>query len=263
MDFFDAKDWLHRNPPYAFQWDHLLFVILGLAVGVFLAFFLKNKDKKVTKIVLVSLWAFATLVVTAYYICLYILCGVDPVGHPFAIDQMLPFHSCLMFMYVFPVAMFVRNPMIKKMANNFLVVINMIIGFITLFVGCPPAGSSALSFNGIQSMIIHVTIVIVPLIMLVTNYYDIQKGDLIYGLLLFAILSVTMWTFDALTGCDYFFFYDGHTFPVLSFISDNVPNIVWTLIVVTCYTLTGIMFHYLIIFIKTYFQNRKLKSENS
>lgn len=186
-----------------------------------------------------------------------------PVKHPFEIDEMLPFHSCLMFMYIFPFAMFFKNKYIKLAATNFLVVVNMIMGFITLFVGCPPAGSSALSFVGIQSMVIHVIIVIVPLIMLVTNYYDLQKSDLKYGLALFGILAVSMWTFDAIAKCDYFFFYDGHTFPVLSFISDNVPNIVWTLIVVTCYVLTAIIIHFVIFGIKLLIARRKDNAKNS
>ena len=260
MNFYDSRDWLNREPPYAFQWDHLLFVFLGLAIGVFLALFLRKKSKNIVKIVIISLWAFGTIVVFSYYLVTYILCIVDPSGHPFQIDGMLPFHSCLMFMYVFPIAMFAKNKTIKLMANSFIVIVNMIIGFITLFVGCPPAGSSTLTFVGLQSLIIHIIIVIVPLIMIVTGYYDIQKEDLKYGLLLFGILSIVMWTFDALAGCDYFYFYDGHTFPVFSFISDNVPNIVWTLIVVTCYVLTGIIIHYLIIGIKTLI-HKKQKSE--
>ena len=260
MNFYDSRDWLNREPPYAFQWDHLLFVFLGLAIGVFLALFLRKKSKNIVKIVIISLWAFGTAVVFSYYLVTYILCIVDPSGHPFQIDGMLPFHSCLMFMYVFPIAMFAKNKTIKLMANSFIVIVNMIIGFITLFVGCPPAGSSTLTFVGLQSLIIHIIIVIVPLIMIVTGYYDIQKEDLKYGLLLFGILSIVMWTFDALTGCDYFYFYDGHTFPVFSFISDNVPNIVWTLIVVACYVLTGIIIHYLIIGIKT-LVHKKQKSE--
>ena len=250
MEFYDSKDWLNREPPYAFKWDHLLFLFVGLGIGIFLAFFLRNKSKKTVKIVILSLWALGTAFVFAYYLTTYILCIVDPKGHPFRIDGMLPFHSCLMFIYIFPIAMFAKNKMIKTMANSFIVVVNMIIGFITLFVGCPPAGSSALTFGGVQSLVIHIIIVIVPFIMIVTRYYDIQKEDLRYGLLLFAILSVVMWTFDALAGCDYFYFYDGHTFPVFSFISDNVPNIVWTLIVVTCYVLTGIIIHYIIIGVK-------------
>ena len=263
MEFIDSTDWLNREPPYAFQWDHILFIVVGLLIGVFLALFLRKKSRKAIKIILISLWAFATTIVFVYYITIYILCGVDPSGHPFQIDKMLPFHSCLMFMYVFPVAMFAKPGVIKTMANNFLVVVNMIIGFITLFVGCPPAGSSTLSFIGIQSIIIHITIAIVPLIMIVTKYYDIQKADLKWGLLLFGILSIVMWTFDAIAGCDYFYFYDGHTFPVFGFISNNVPHIVWTLIVVTCYVLTGIIIHFLIIGIKTLLQRRVQHEEAS
>ena len=257
MDFYDSRDWLNREGPYAFQWDHILFIVLGLGIGVFLAFFLRNKSKNLIKTVLISLWAFAATIGLAYYLATYIICGIDPEGHPFRIDGMLPFHSCLMFIYIFPVAMFAKNRIIKTMASNFLVVVNMIIGCITLFVGCPPVGSSSLSFVGVQSLIIHLIIVIVPFIMIFTGYYDIQKEDLKYGLLMFGILSVIMWTFDAIAGCDYFYFYDGHTFPVFSFISENVHHLVWTLIVVSCYIITGTAIHFLIIGIKTLIQKKQ------
>ena len=250
MDFFTSKDWLNREGPYSFTWDHLLLMLVPLALGVLLAFLLRGKSKKTIRIWLISLWAFGTTIVFIYYIVTWILCALYPVENPFLIEKMLPLHSCLMFMYLFPVAMFAKKRVIKLMATNFLVVVNMIMGFITLFVGCPPKGFSALSFTGIQSMVIHVIIVIVPLIMLVTNYYDLQKGDLKYGLLMFAILAVIIYLFDAIAKCDYFFFYDGRTFGVLYVISENVPHIVWTLIVLTCYTLTAIIIHYLVYGIK-------------
>ena len=69
-------------------------------------------------------------------------------------------------------------------------------------------------------------------------------------MLLFICLAITIWIFDSITGCDYFYIYDGHTFGVLYVISDNVPHIVCTLITVTCYILTGIIIHYLIYFVK-------------
>ena len=256
MEFFDSRDWLNREPPYAFQWDHLLLVLLPLALGVLLAFLLRGKDKKVIRTWLISLWAFGLAVVSFYYIATYILCVVDPTGHPFNIEGMLPFHSCLAFLYVFPIAMFSKNKVIKTMASNFLVIINMIIGFITLFVGCPPAGSSALTFGGVQSLIIHDIIVIVPFIMVVTKYYDTQKGDLKFGLLLFGILSVIMWTFDAITGCDYFYFYDGHTFPVLKIISENVHHLVWTLIVVS-----WLLFSIWLLELNIWFRRNNLKNK--
>ena len=261
MDFFDSKDWLNRpGPTYAFQLDHILFVVIGMLLGVGLCFLLYKKDKKVIKITLLSIWAFAVLIELIYYGHGYIKCIMGK--ETFNIETMLPFHSCLMFLYVFPVAIFCKNPIIKTAACNFLVVINMIIGFITLFVGCPPVGSSALSFAGVQSLVLHIIIVIVPLIMVVTGYYDIQLKDIRLGLLAFATLGLTMWIFDAITGCDYFYFYDGHTFPVLKIISENVPALVWTLIVVFCYTFTGFAIHFLIIGIKYLIGKRKQEAKN-
>ena len=261
MDFFNTPDWLGRPGPYAFTLDHLLMVFGLLALGVMMALFLKKKDQKTIKIVLICLWAFGVAIEALYYGVTYIQCIVDSTNHPFNIEGMLPFHSCLMFMYVFPFAIFSKNKIIKTAACNFLVIINMIIGFITLFVGVPPVGSSVFSFVGMQSLLIHILIVIVPLTMVVTGVYDIQLKDIKYGLALFGILSVIMWTFDAITGCDYFYFYDGHTFPVLKVISENVPAIVWTLIVVSCYVITGCAIHFLIIGIK-YLINKKKGKQN-
>jgi len=261
MDFFLSHDWLNREgSTYAFKLDHILFIVIGLLVGVFLCFFFRKKDKRIIKITLISIWALAVVVEIFYYAVTYAYCIKDSASYPFNIETMLPFHSCLMFLYIFPVAIFAKNRVIKTAACNFLVVINMIIGFITLFVGCPPVGYSALSFSGFQSLLEHTFIVVVPLIMVATNYYDLQKKDLLYGLALFGILSVIMWTFDAITGCDYFYFYDGHTFPVLKVISENVHHLVWTLIVVSCYVITGCAIHFLIVAIK-YLINKKRQSE--
>ena len=260
MNFFESHDWLNRpGPTYAFKLDHILFVVIGLLIGVGLCFLLRKKDKKTIKIVLISIWAFAVAIELFYYGYLYTSCING--SKTFDIEKMLPFHSCLMFLYVFPVAMFCKNQIIKTAACNFLVVINMIIGFITLFVGCPPVGDSALSFPGFQSLVLHLIIVIVPLLMVVAGIYDIQLKDIRLGLLAFATLGLTMWIFDAITGCDYFYFYDGHTFPVLKVISENVPAIVWTLIVVFCYTFTGCAIHFLIIGIKYLINKKKHQSE--
>lgn len=258
MDFFNSKDWLNRGlASYAFQWDHLLFIFVIIAVGIFLSLFLRNKDKKTIKIVLIVLWAIGVALEVSYYGYEYIMYGVDPEHFKFRLDSSLPLHSCLMFFYLFPFAIFSKNKLIKTATSNFLVIVNMIMGFITLFVGCPSAGYSALSFNGVQILTYHGIIVIVPLVMVVTNYYDIQKNDWKYGLSLFGILSLIIWLFDALAGCDYFYFYDGHKFPAFKFISENVHHLVWTLIVVSCYVITGLAIHFLIIFIKYLIQKKK------
>lgn len=258
MDFFASHDWLNRpGPSYAFKLDHILFIVIAMLIGVALCFLLRKKDKKVIKATVISLWGIAVASEIFYYIITIILCVTDPENHHFTIDGSLPLHSCSMFLYIFPIAIFSKKRIVKTATMNFLVVINMIIGFITLFVGCPPGGYSALSFPGVHTLLWHSIIVIVPLIMVVTNYYDIQIQDLKYGLALFGILSLIMWIFDAIAHCDYFYFYDGHTFPVFKFISENVPHIVWTLIVVSSYVITGAAIHFLIIAIKYYANKRK------
>ena len=177
MDFFLSHDWLNREgPSYAFKLDHILFIVIGLLIGVGLCFLLRKKERRIIKITLICIWALAVAVELLYYGVTYAYCIIDPTNYPFEMDTMLPFHSCLMFLYVFPFAIFAKNKIIKTAACNFLVVINMIIGFITLFVGCPPVGYGALSFSGVQSLLEHLIIVIVPLIMVTTNYYDLQKN---------------------------------------------------------------------------------------
>ena len=262
MVFLTSKDWLNRQGPYGFMWDHLLFVFFFLILGFGLAIYLIKKDKKVIKIVCISLWAFSVLLETVYYGFVYGLCLFDPVNFPFTLESHLPLHSCNMFMYIFPFAMFSKNKTIKTAANSFLVIVNMIMGFITLFVGCPAKGYSALSFTGLQSIIYHSIIVIVPFIMVITNYYDVQFNDYRYGLALFGILAFSMWIFDFAFHCDYFFIYDGRTFGVLYEISENVPHLVWTLITVSCYIITALIIHFLIIYIKRFIQKKNEKKES-
>ena len=264
MEFFTDHDWLHRQPPHAFQWDHILFIVLAMIVGIVAAIILRKKaSRKVVHIVLISLWGVYIAVVLTYYIFIYSQVISNPSEHPFSMESMLPLHSCLMFMYVCPFALFSKNKIVRTAASNFLVIINMIMGFITLFVGCPSTGYSALSFHGIQSLIYHAIDVIVPLIMLVTKYYDIQKKDFLYGLAVFVALAVTVWIFDAIARCDYFYFYDGHTFPVFKFISENVHHLVWTLIVGSCYIITAIATHFSAIGIKALVNLKKNKTSEA
>ena len=56
MDFFFSPDWLNREgPSFAFKIDHILFVVIGLLIGVGLCFLLHKKDKKIIKITCISI----------------------------------------------------------------------------------------------------------------------------------------------------------------------------------------------------------------
>ncbi len=259
MNFFFDPDWLNRpGPSYSFKLDHLLFILFAVLITVGLAILLRKKDKQVIKVVLISLWVLAIAIEVFYYAVIYTRCIIDE-SYKFNIETMLPFHSCSMFMFIFPFAMFSKNKHIKLAANNFLVIVNMIMGFITMFVGCPGPGNSALSFFGLVTLTYHAIIFMVPFVMVFTNYYDLQKNDWKWGLSLFGILATAMWIFDACTGSDYFYHYDGHNFGVLYVISENVHHLVWTLIVVSCYVITALVIHFLIFGIKWYLAKKKVE----
>ena len=263
MKFFFDNDWLNRGlESYAFQWDHLVFIAIAMIIGVIAAILLRKVTHKTVKIVLISLYAFYVTIEIMYYIIIYTEAAINPGEHPFNIETMLPLHSCLMLMYVFPFAMFSKNKIIKTAACNFLVVVNMIMGFITLFVGCPPGGYAALSYFGINTLVYHSLDVIIPLIMIVTNFYDLQKKDIIYGLAAFGAIATVIYIFDAITGCDYFYFYDGHVFPAFKFISENVPHhILWSLLIISCYAITAVAIHFLVFGIKYMIKKYKKNPE--
>lgn len=259
MKFFYDPDWFDRPGPWAFTLEHLLFIALTVVVGILISLLLRKKDKKTIKIVLISLWAFVVALEVFKWNVIYTRVFIDPT-YPYDIETMLPLHSCSMFMYVFPFAIFSKNEKIKKAASNFLVTVNMIMGFITLFVGFAGKHASLFSFFGMHTLIYHAIIFIVPLIMVITNYYYVQKEDIKYGLVLFGLLTLVVLAFDSITGCDYMYFYDGHTFGVFRFIYENVHRSIWTLIVVSCYIITAFATHYLIILLK-YLLGKKPKEE--
>ena len=249
MKFFFNPDWFNREGPYAFTLEHFLFIIISTIIGVILAILLKKCQKRTVKIVVISLWAFLIVLEILKWAVIYTRVAIDDT-YQFDIETMLPLHSCSMFMYIFPVAMFAKNEKIKTMSESFLVCVNMIMGFITMFVGFSGKHSSVFSFFGLHTLVFHAIIFIVPLIMVVTGLYDIKKWDINYGLLLFLVLAVIIWIFDVITKCDYMYIYDGHTFGVLKIIYENVHHLVWTLITVSSYMITAISIHFLIIYIK-------------
>ena len=248
MDFFANPDWFSRNGPYAFTLEHFLFIVIATLLAFASAFLLrKAKHSAVTK-VLIGIWIAVVSIDVFKWAVLYILVATRPEEYPFSLDTMLPLHSCSMFMYVFPLAIFTKNKVISLSAKSFLVNVNMIMGYITMFVGFAGKKSSVFSFFGLHTLLYHALIFTAPLIMVVTEYYRPKKKDILYGLGMFGVLGALTLTFDIITGCDYWYFYDGHTFGVLKVIYENVPHfLIWTLIVVTCYILTALIMHFLIL----------------
>ena len=105
MKFFYNPDWFNRPGPWAFTLEHVLFIAIAVIVGFVTAILLKKCSKRTIKIVLISLWGFVVALEVLKWNVIYTRVFADPT-YPFDIETMLPLHSCSMFMYVFPFAMF-------------------------------------------------------------------------------------------------------------------------------------------------------------
>ena len=261
MSFFLNPDWLNRPGPYAFKWDHFLFIALATIISIISAILLRKCQRKTIKIVLIAIWGTVVFIDVFKWTIFYILVFNNYPGYEFSLDRMLPLHSCSLFMYVMPFALFSKNRYVVTAANSFLVTVNMIMGYITLFVGFAGKNTSVFSFFGFHTLLYHALIFIAPLIMVVTGYYDLQRKDIKYGIVTFLMFAIVIWTFDAITGCDYMYIYDGHTFGVLKFIYENVHHLVWTLITITCYILTALITHYFIYFLKKHLQKTEANKD--
>ena len=260
MDFYYAPDWFGRPGPYAFTLEHFLFIAIATFLGVLAALLMRRCTRNAVEFTLVCLWAFLVVIEIWKWVVVFTRVPNDP-DYPFNIETMLPLHSCSMFLYVFPFAIFSRNQSVKRAANSFLVSVNMIMGFITMFVGFSGKHASVFSFFGLHTLLFHAIIFIVPLIMLVTGYYKPEKKDILYGGALFLGLATIILIFDLITGCDYMYIHDGHTFGVFKFIYENVPWFVWTIISVSAYLITGAATHFLILGIRTLLERKNHPKE--
>lgn len=248
MGFFTNPDWFNRPGPYAFTLEHFLFIIISAIIGIIAALLLRKVSPKTLRIVLICLWASVVFIDAFKWTIQYSLMFIYPDTYKFSLEQHLPLHSCSMFMYICPIALFSKNQKLRVFALNFLVTVNMIMGFITMFVGFSGKHASVFSFFGLHTLLYHALIFIIPLIMLVTGYYKPKVKDIKYGLATFLALGTVVLIFDIITKCDYMYFYDGHTFGVFKFIYENVPHFsIWTTIVVSCYIITAIATHFLVI----------------
>ena len=256
MNFFYDPDWFNRPGPWAYTLEHFMFIIFTVIIAVILCIFIRKWSPKTVKILLISLWGFTVFMDIFKWSVIYTRVFTDS-SYPFDIETMLPLHSCSMFMYICPLAFFLKDGRMKTAACSFLVCVNMIMGFITMFVGFGGKNSSVFSFFGFHTLLYHALIFITPLLMVVSGYYKLNKKDIIYGLILFGALALATWIFDEITGCDYMYIYDGHTFGVLKVIYENVHHLVWTLITVSCYVITAVAVHFLILGIYYLIDKRK------
>jgi len=262
MGFFQNNDWLGRPGPYFYNLEHIIFIIVALALCIVIPLLLRKKSEKTIKIILISLWAFMLALDLTKYIQNWVGHALN--GEAFSLTGYdLPLYTCSLILYTFPVAIFSKNDYIKRAATNFMCTILMFSGLINFFLSFVLMDFSLFSFIGLHTMLYHGLMLLIPMIMLITGYYKPRWKDAYLGLIACAVFAIPIYILDACTGLDYMYIYNGLTMLPFYAIANAMPHpILWTLIAIVGYVGVSFVMQGIILGIKKLCQlinNKKVK----
>lgn len=123
--FFKATAWTMETPKAWGPW-HLSFLLVGLAVSILLAFFLRKSNEKANKIILLICGGF--LVLSEIYKQLFY---VFVLGGGHYVWWIFPFQLCSIPMYLLFIVPFIKNKMLQNSLYNFIFAFNLFGGFIS------------------------------------------------------------------------------------------------------------------------------------
>ncbi|MBR5773985.1 MAG: YwaF family protein [Clostridia bacterium] len=246
--FFSTRDWFGRtDESFLFNTEHIAFIVIAFIVGIALPLILRKArvSQKTIHRVLVGLWLSCVIWDLVKW-----LWGMIPVFkgiESFNVASGMPFHTCSVYMFVAPFALFARGK-VRTAASSFLTELSLITGFVSLILSFAMMNCySVFSFYGMHTMVYHSILYIMPMTMLITGYYKPQKKDFLYGFAAFMVVFAVIFTFDNIYKTDYMYIYDGSTFEIFKVISQNVPHrLVWTVLAVIAYFLIIVISHLVI-----------------
>ena len=247
--FFSARDWFGRtDESFLFNFEHITFIVVAFIVGIVLPLLMRRAgaSRRTVHRVLVGLWLACVIWDVVKW-----LWGMIPVFkglESFNVASGMPFHTCSVFMFVAPFALFAKKPAIRTAASSFLTELSLITGFVSLILSFAMMNCySVFSFYGLHTMVYHSILYVMPMAMLITGYYKPKKWDFMRGFAAFMIVFAIIFTFDNIYKTDYMYIYDGSTFEIFKVVSENVPHrLVWTVLAVMAYFIIIVVSHLVI-----------------
>ena len=262
-DFIVDKDWFNRKPPFVFNFEHCMFIIFYIALGIVVALWLKNKPKEFTKKVLTWIWIITLIMDTIKWSASWYVWHIN--GSISNLNIVFPLYTCSLFIYLTPVALFAKNEKLQTAAKNFMCTMMLPLGFVSIFLALMmTTDCSVFSFYGFHTLFFHAMMYVVSLSMLVSGYYKPQKDDIKKGLTLFGCILAAVYIFDCILKVDYMYIYNGSTFTVLSFLINILPHrLVWTLLIMIFYFTIPTLMHFIILKIQSVLENKKASNQDT
>lgn len=229
--------------PTMFGWFHILFLILGTLVIIYLCRKYKEADnKKVKKILLIC-----STIMILFEIYKQINFSFNYEGNSFYWKYQwyaFPFQFCSTPMYVALLAALTKNKKIENTAYAFLATYGLVGGLSVMLY--PSTVFVSVIGISIQTMVHHGLMVVMGLFLLITNRVPYKFSTIINGMKMFLTLIVIALTIDVITyyinidsGLEMFFISPFHTseLPVFNMIYENVPYIIFLLSYIFIFTL--------------------------
>jgi len=235
MNFFTNPDWFGRPGPFAYNLEYIIAIVVLIALSFILPIFLRKKETKAVRKVLIVLWIVAVaLDLTKYgynWISNLLKGPVSSIGN---LD--FPLWTCSMFLYLMPIVLFSKHEKVSRACAAFICTISFFAGIVNFAI---PAEESLFSFYGMHKIIYHYILMLVPAIMLGTGYFKPKFKDIASIMIVFIIFGIPVYIFNALFQQDYMFTYDGSWLPFdASFISSKP---LYTFLALIAYALLALL----------------------
>ena len=243
LNFFEGRDWLGRGwDSYLYAPEYLIFFTVAIAVAIILPLTQRNRTEQTLKKILIGLWLFLLIYDVSKFCLSWTSTALH--GDGFNPATALPFHACSTIWYSAPIALLARKESTRRAWSAYLCSINLFGGIIGMFLGTAMMHHySFISYYGSQMMIYHSMLVIIPMFMLITGYYNPRWQDVLPGFSVFGIIALPTFIFDTIFRCDYMYIYDGSTLEPFKALAAMMPHrLLWTLIAVIGYFLLIVIF---------------------
>ena len=234
MKFFTATDWFGRSGPFAYNLDYIVAIVMFLALAIILPILLRKKGNVTIRKTLIVLWLINIVLDVTKYSYEWISDLSSGVTSVNSLD--FPLWTCSMFLYLMPIALFVKNEKISRASTAFICTISLFAGIVNFAI---PADDSLFSFFGMHKFVYHAILMLTPAIMLGTGYFKPKFKDIIGIMTTFVIVAFPVYIFNVVFQQDYMYTYNGSWLPFdASFISFKP---LYTVVAVAGYALLALL----------------------
>jgi len=241
--------------PHSYGWFHILFILLIVALTVFLCIKYKDSSDKVVNVICLIAWIIM-VVFELYKQLIYTFNYQDGVSSWDYQWYAFPFQLCSTPMYVLPFIVFLKGGKIRDSVMAYMMTFSLFGGLATFIY--PEQVFITMTGINIQSMLHHGLQIAVGIFLFVHNRKRVDIKFILRGFIVFAImmaiallLNIVVYNIFKARGVDETFnmFYIGPyfdcTLPLLSIFYPMMNKVLFIILYFICFCLIAVILYYI------------------